>query len=486
MGIKKNFVFSSILTVSNFIFPLLVFPYVTRVLGVSNIGLCNFVDSIINYFILFSMLGISIIGIREVAKTKKNIEQLKKTFSSLFLLNVISTFVMLLILIVATIFVPKLFENKEMMLLGGIKLIFNLFLTEWFFKGLEDFKYITIRSVIIKSVFVISVFIFVRDQGDVQVYYALICGMVVLNAFINWNYRKRFISFSFKNVSFTTYVKPYFTMGSYMVLTSMYTSFNVAYLGFVSGNIEVGYYTTATKLYGVLLAFFTAFTAVMLPRMSALVAEGKIDEVKRLTARSYEALIAFSIPLIIISTIFAPQIIRLIAGPGYEGAILPMRIVMPLMLIIGIEQILIIQLLMPLKKDNIILINSIIGASVGILLNILLVSSLKSVGSSIVWICAEISVLIVAQYFVKKALNINFPLKKILLNFLYALPLATILLYLNTFKLTEFIILIMAAILSIIYVGLIQFFIIKNDFLLALVLKSNIAQFFHFSRSEKL
>lgn len=470
MGIKKNFAYNSILTISNFIFPLLVFPYVTRVLGVSNIGLCNFVDSVINYFILFSMLGISITGIREIAKNKTNIERLKKTFSSLFLLNAISTFVMLLILIVATIFVPKLLENREMMFLGGIKLIFNLFLTEWFFKGIEDFKYITIRSVIIKSIFVISVFIFVREQDDVQIYYALMVGMIILNALFNWNYRKRFISFSFKSISFVPYIKSYFTMGSYMILTSMYTSFNVAYLGFVSGDKEVGYYTTATKLFGVLLALFTAFTAVMLPRMSVLVADGKILDVKVLITKSYDVLIAFCLPLIIFSEIFAPEIIRFIAGPGYEGAIFPMRIVMPLMLIIGIEQILIIQLLMPLKKDNIILINSLIGATVGVLLNILLVTSLKSVGSAIVWIGSEICVLIVAQYFVEKLLNIYFPFKKILLNILYALPIVIICFSIKGINnIPNIWVLLFAFCLSIIYFGLVQVFWIKNELILNLL-----------------
>jgi O-antigen/teichoic acid export membrane protein len=473
MGIKKNFAFNAVLTASNFVFPILVFPYVSRVLGVSNIGLFNFIDNIINYFILFSMLGISATGIREIAKNKNNLKELQNTFSSLLVLNAICTVIVLILLIFAVIFVPKLHENWDLMFLGGIKLIFNLFLIEWFFKGMEDFKYITIRSVIVKSVFVLSVFIFVKNQSDIQIYYALTVGTVALNAIFNYVYLKKFTSFSFKNISFTPFIKPFFTIGIYMILTSMYTSFNIAYLGFVSGDIEVGYYTTATKLYGILLSVFSALTTVMLPRMSALVEEGKMDEVIRLTSKSYDALIAFCFPIIIISTVFAPQIITLLAGSGYEGAVLPMRTIMPLMLVIGIEQILVLQLLMPLKRDKVILINSIIGASVGIILNILLVSTFKSLGSAIVWICSEISVLFVAQYFVKKFLNIQFPIKKILVNTIYALPMLIFALYLQTFKISDIFMLIIACSLTLVYFGWIQIFIIKNELLINYVKKFN-------------
>jgi O-antigen/teichoic acid export membrane protein len=418
------------------------------------------------------MLGISATGIREIAKDKVDQKKLNSTFSSLLLLNAISTFIALISLVLAVIFVPKLQEHLDLMFLGGVKLLFNLFLTEWFFRGIEDFKYITIRSVIVKTIFVVSVFIFVRHKTDVQIYYALLVTLVVVNALFNYVYRKRFVSFSFKSINFAPFLKSFITIGVYMLLTSMYKSFNVAYLGFVSGNTEVGYYTTATKLYGILLSLFTAFTAVMLPRMSALVAEGKIEEVKRLTAKSYDALIAFCMPLIIVSTIFAPQIINLIAGPGYEGAIVPMRIVMPLMLVIGIEQILVLQLLMPLKKDKIILINSIVGACVGLLLNVFLVSKLKSVGAAVVWICSEVSVLIIAQYFVQKTLNIYFPFKKVFLNIIYALPMVIICLCLQEFVAIPGILALLIAFgVCGLYFAIVQIFLIKNVLLLGVLNK---------------
>ena len=134
VSIKKNILYSGILTSANYIFPLITYPYISRVLGVANIGICNFVDSIVNYFILFSTLGIGVVGIREIAKNKNNQEHLQKTFSKLFTINTISTFISLVILLIAMHIIPKLQENYELMWIGVLKLLFNFLLIDWFYK----------------------------------------------------------------------------------------------------------------------------------------------------------------------------------------------------------------------------------------------------------------------------------------------------------------------------------------------------------------
>lgn len=414
MGIKKNFAYSSLLTVSGFLFPMLTYPYVSRVLGVTNIGICNFVDSIINYFILFSTMGLNIVGIREIAKAKGNVLRLSKVFSSLWTLTAIMTAIMLFLLLIATYFIPQINEYSSLMLIGGCKLIANAFLIEWFYKGIEEFKYITYRSLLVKIIYVVCVFLFVQQATDYPVYYVLSVVVVIFNALFNILHGRKYIRYIWDQSVLKEFIRPFFILGLYALLTSMYTSFNVAYLGFVTNVTEVGYYTTATKLHGIILAFFTAFTGVMLPRMSALVSENKMDEVKRLTEKSFSLLFMISIPLVVFSIYFAPEIIYLISGDGYEGATMPMRMVMPLVLIIGIEQILIVQLLMPLRNDKAILINSIIGAVVGIIANIILVPIWAAKGSAIVWLLAEISVLLSAFYFLKRQISLSISLKRIL------------------------------------------------------------------------
>lgn len=464
-SVKKNFLYSSILTSANYIFPFLTYPYVSRVLGVTNIGICNFVDSIINYFILFSMMGIGVIGIREIAQCK-DVQERSKVFSGLLMLNTLSTTIMLIVLIIAIYTIPKFYEYKELMYIGALKLICNYLLVEWLYKGLEDFKFITIRTIIVKVAYVISVFIFIHNANDYPVYYLLLTLMVVANAIINILYARKFVAFTFKDLTIRPFMKSFFILGGYMLLTSMYTSFNVAYLGFVAGETEVGYYTTATKLYAILLAFYTAFTNVLMPRMSVLVTERKWDEFQKLLKKSIDILLALSIPLIAFSVIMAPQIIELISGKGYEGAIIPMRITMPLMLIIGFEQILIIQTLMPLKEDKAILRNSALGAFIGISMNILLVQNLQSIGSALVWVISELAILTSAQWFLYKHYNMHFPAKLIFTKILQNIPLIILLFMFSRVHWHSFALLTVALGITFIYSFILQFYIIKDETLL--------------------
>lgn len=468
ISIKRNFLYSSILTTANYLFPFLTFPYVSRVLGVNNIGICNFVDSIVNYFILFSMMGIGVLGIREVAKCKNDNNKLNKVFNELFVLNSFSTLLALVVLLFLIFFTPYLSGYKELMFIGVFKLIFNYLLIEWLYKGLEDFKYITIRTILIKVLYVIFVFAFVRTSDDIFLYYLLSSMMIVVNAIVNCIYAKRFVKIQFEKIELK-YIKPFFALGLYALLTSMYTSFNIAYLGFICGDVEVGYYTTAIKLFTILLALYTAFTGVMLPRMSSLISQNNYSEFRIMIDKSVDILFAFSVPLILFSVIMAPGIVQVISGSGYEGAIIPMQLVVPLMLIIGYEQILVIQILMPLKKDRAILTNSILGAVLGLLMNLLIVPYLKGIGSSIVWLCSEIIVLFSAQYFVSKYIHFSFPTMKLLKNVAFHTPLALGIYCVRLTQIDIYIQMIIAVLLLGLYVLFLQIYILKNEIILSVL-----------------
>lgn len=451
------------MTTANYLFPMLTYPYVSRVLGVEKIGLCNFADSIISYFLLFSMMGIGTVGIREIAKCKGNQEKLNQAYSSLFSLNTITTVLAVLVLLIATYNVPQLYANKELMFVGAVRLLVSYLQIEWLFKGLEDFKYITVRTLTIKCFYVLAVFLLVKTKNDYIIYFALYTLMVAVNALVNIYYARHFVHFTIRKICMSPFVKSFVILGIYMFLTSLYGTFNVAFLGFTSNETQVGYYTTATKLYTILLSLFTAFTGVMLPRMSSLLADGKKDEFKVLLHRSVNILMMFSTPLVFFSVVFAPQIIGIISGSGYEGAILPMRIVMPLMLIIGYEQILIIQTLMPLKKDRAILINSAIGAGAGLILNFSIVPFWQSVGSSIVWFLSECVVLISAQSFVTKYLGLKFPFSLFLKNIVAYVPLLIFIIPIYLYVDNVFVSFILGGIVMCLYAYVLNIHILHNE-----------------------
>ena len=139
-SLKKNYLYNIALTVSSYIFPLLVFPYVTRILGVHSFGICNFVDSIIQYFVLFSFLGMQTMATREIAKVKDSPLLLKSTFNSLLCLNCITTIVALLVLYFSILVIPKFETYKFLLLIGSAKILSNTLMVEWFYIGTENFK----------------------------------------------------------------------------------------------------------------------------------------------------------------------------------------------------------------------------------------------------------------------------------------------------------------------------------------------------------
>lgn len=461
-SIKKNFIYSGILTSANYIFPLIVYPYVSRVLGVTRIGACNFVDSIVQYFILLSMFGITSIGVREIAKAKNDKDRLNQVYNSIFWTNALFTIISVVLLIVVIFSVQDLYEYRKLLYVGVLKVVSNFFLIDWLFRGLEEFKYITIRTLLVKCLYVIAVFLFIKEETDYTTYYLLTVMMITVNSIFNHRYSRNFVKVSFRNIKCGTFIYPIIIMGVYSVMTSMYTTFNTAYLGFVAGDKEVGYYTTAHTLYGALLALFGAFTNVMLPRMSSLVSEGNIERFKYLLSKSSNILFSYSIPFVLLFIVYAPEIINLYAGKGFEGAILPMQISMPLMIVIGYEQIIITQGLLPLDKNKAVLVNAIIGAFVGVVLSLIIVGKLKSVGSTLVWTVSELCVLISASVFIKKYLNYRFPLVLLLKELMSYFPLLIVLIYTHNIFNSHIMDVLSGGIITVTYTFVIQRFILKQ------------------------
>lgn len=421
-NIKRNFAYNLILTIAGYVLPLLTYPYISRVLGVVNIGLVNYVDSIINYFVLFAMLGISSLGVREIARVKDDLIKCKEVFSTLLGVNVVLTLFSVVLLLCMTYMVEYFHPYREYLLIGIMKLVFSAFLLEWFFQGMSDFKFITIRSLIIRALYVILVFLFVRAKDDLGIYYFLTVLTIVINAVVNFWYSKRYVSFSFKFLNLRPYLLPVISYGFYRILTSMYTTFNVTYLGSVSDVAQVGYFVTATKLHAILMGIFTAFTTVMVPHVSELLAKSEYGKLRGIADKTFSIIFMISIPIIVLSYFYAPLIIKLIAGFGYEGAIIPFRIVMLLLLVIAMEQIIIQQFLMAIRDSKCIVWLSSIGALVGIIFNILLTARIGSVGAAISWVASEMMILLVSLFYYNKYFKMKIPLKSFLSNLVVSIP----------------------------------------------------------------
>lgn len=278
------------------------------------------------------------------------------------------------------------------------------------------------RSIILRTIFVLAVFLLVHRETDVTIYYALFTGITVGNAVCNWYHKRSYLHWNLRRANIKRYLKPFFMLGIFAMLSAIYFKLSLPVLSFITDNQEAGNYATATRVYQVVIALISTLTAVMIPRMSVLMKENKIDKVREYTDVAFKLLFLFSFPIICFIELFSPDIIRLFAGTGFEGAIMPMRIIMLQLIVIGAEKIIVLQLLIPLRKDNTIVKAGFAGVIVWTLLTILLVPKFSSMGTAIVWVAAETTVLIIATIETNRSLEICFPFRQLFLSVGFAIP----------------------------------------------------------------
>lgn len=205
MGVKKNVLYTTFLTGANYIFPLITYPYISRILGPANIGANEFALRIVGYFLLFASLGVTTIGTREIAKSKQSKEECSKTFSSILILNLLSTIFILVVYGICIYSVASFQRVKPLLLIGSIQIAFTPFLIEWLYKGMEDFPYITKRSLAVRVLYVISIFIFVKTEEDLLKYFTLTIFSMILNAIFNWEHKRKYVRFTINNTSVNFY-----------------------------------------------------------------------------------------------------------------------------------------------------------------------------------------------------------------------------------------------------------------------------------------
>lgn len=421
-SITSNFIYNILLTLSAYIAQLIVYPYVSRVLGVDNMGIIGFVNKTIDIFLIFSTLGISTVGVREIAAARNNKEEMSRVFSLLVTFGTITSLVVSVVYLGAILWITKFNVYSNLFLIGLAKLIFSNFLIQWLYTGTENFRYITIRTLIIKVLYIISVFVFVREQDDYTIYFSLTIASTVLNGLINWLFSRKLVRFRFRVDGIRQYFKPMFTFGLYHMLNATFSTCNYMFLGFIATKTEVGYYYTAENFYFILLAGITAFTRVMLPRMSSLIADDKKEEFDSLVNKSFDAILSVCLPIAIFGVFFASGIIGLFSGQGYEGAVVPMQIMMALIVINGINQIFIVQIATPLRLDKEILIGTAVATVVALGSNYFMIKYFGAIGCSIVLVISVVVANVYPIYCLLKRKYMKLPVRLFVRHILAAIP----------------------------------------------------------------
>ena len=401
-SVKVNYILNLINTGTQMLFPLITFPYVCRVIEADGIGQINFFQSIISYISLFTCLGIPMYAIREIARDRSDVVQMNQTAMEILLLHSMLTLVGYAIVAILCLTVPQIQVNIPLFLILSLTIFFTAIGCEWFYKGIEDFKYITIRGLIIKTVSVVLLFIFVKSKTDLLYYGCYTVFGVLGGNIFNFFRLRKYIhreNIIFSELHIKRHVKPVLKVFSFSVVTSIYLQLNTVLLGFLKNALAVGYFAAATKVMQMLLMMSSCLGSVMMPRASHLIAENKEDEFNRLIQKSYDFTLAIALPMTIGLIFCVPSLITALCGVKFEHSILPSQIIAPIILMVAISNVFGIQVLFPKGKINIVTFCCGIGAVADLILNLCLIPFFSYIGTSIAYLGAEVATT-VSMYFI--------------------------------------------------------------------------------------
>jgi len=433
-SIRVNYIYNLVNTITNTLFPLITFPYVTHIMGAEGFGRVNFLNSIISYIIMLAGLGIPLYAIREIARVRNNPKILNQTTAEILVLHTILTLVGYVIVLLLCFIVPKIYQDAYLFLLLSSSLVFTTIGCEWFYQGIEDFKYVTIRAVIVRVICIILLFIFVKSKDDIMLY-GLYCVLgTVGNNLLNFLHLKKYINRKYidiKNFNPIRHLKSVSMVFILIVVSTVYISLNTVLLGFLKNSTAVGYYTAGIKIFTILFGIINSLTSILIPHFSNLIALKKEEEFRIIVQKVYNFVIAISFPLTIGLIFVSPYAIILLCGEDFRFAILVSQITAPMLFIVGLSNVFGMQILYPLGKINIIIKSVIIASVVDILTIIILSPRLSHVAAALGYLLAEITATLFEYLMGKKYIPIMF-FNKGVSNYIIASIIMAVVLYFVT------------------------------------------------------
>ena len=400
---------NAILTMSTFIFPFITVPYVSRVLGPDGTGRVGFATSLISYFLILAQLGIPTYGIRACAKVRDNKTELTRTAHELLIINLIMSAVSYMLLAVALVIVPDLQDDKLLYVIISMTIFLSSVGMEWLYKALEQYTYITIRSVLFKIVAVVTMLLLVHSEDDYIVYGGITLIASSASYVLNLANAHKYIGFkSVGNYDLRRHLKPVAIFFAMACATTIYTHLDTIMLGFMTTKTDVGYYNAAIKIKNLLVSVVTSLGTVLLPRMSYYVEHGSMEKFKRIVQKALNYVMLVALPLTAYFILFAKEGVLLICGSKFIESIVPMQIIMPTLVLIGITNVLGIQILVPTGREKTVLYSEIAGAVVDVVMNVLLIPRMKSTGAAIGTLMAEFVVLAVQYCALRKEMLYSF------------------------------------------------------------------------------
>ena len=427
--VSVNYIYNVLYQILTFLTPIITAPILTRTLGASNIGIYDYTYSVVNWFILFGMLGVTLYGNKEIAKasTTNDKNVISKVFSQVFTMQMITVFLSLILFLIIFGFIN--FEYKEVYLFQGILIFANAFEISWLYVGLENFKRVTIRNFIIKIITVLGIIFLIKDTNDL-ILYTILIGITTLfgclSLFVNIKDIVHYVRPTFKEI--IGHIKGSLVLFIPQIATSVYSIFSKTMIGMLYPNIdEVGFYNYAYKLITMVLYLVTTIGTVMLPHVVSTIASGQEEKAKDMTNKTLKIALCLSFPLAIGFAVIAPYFIPWFLTEEFTKTGYMISILAPTIIFISVTNVFGTQYLIPFDKVRQYTISIVCGSVVNIISNLILIPKLGGYGAAISAVITEFSVLVVQYVFVHKIFQFDGVLSKAIKYFASAVIMGAIL-----------------------------------------------------------
>lgn len=405
-SLKKNYLYSLTYQILTLITPFVTTPYVSRVLGAEGIGVASYVSAVVFYFTLIAALGTATIGQRAVAYNRDDIEKRSVAFWNAEILNFCTVCLASLIYF---IFITWQTDNQvyyRILLLNIVTVALDVV---WFFQGMEEFQKIVIRNIIFKFIGIGYLFLFVKTSGDVDVYLLGNALTALISAVSLWGYLPHYIKkLNWDSIKLKNTFRESILLFIPTLAISVYVVLDKIMLGwYTTDYAQNGYYEQAMKIAKMSLLPVMSLASVMTPRISYCFQKRDWGSMQGYMYKSVRILWLISCPICFGLWAVSADFVPWFFGEEFTEVTDLIYILALLIPIQGMTIIMGGQFLVSIKQERYFTYSVLVGATVNIILNYILIPKLLATGASVASIVGEIGVVSVQLYYVSKYLHIR-------------------------------------------------------------------------------
>lgn len=405
-SIARNYIYNMVYQVLILVLPLITTPYLSRVLGAEGIGIYSYTYAIVTYFILFGSLGVALYGQREIAYAQDNVEARGKTFFEILIFRFVTIFISIILYFFLFMNGEKYQLYYRILLLELVAAAFDI---SWFFQGIEEFKRTVTRNVLVRICSVTLVFMFVKTREDLARFTLIYSLADLIGNLSLWLYLPKYMKgVTIKNIDVVQHIPQIVLLFIPQIANQIYKILDTTMIGkIVDDKTETGFYEQGQKVIRLLLTIVTSLGVVMIPRMANTFASGDKKKINEYLKMSFKFVFFLSFPLMFGISVIANNFVPVFFGAGYDKVVVLIRIICPIILLMGVGNVVGTQYLLPTKRQKEYTISVTIGLIVNFILNYILITNFKSIGASIATVLSELVVIAVQLRYIKDDFDVR-------------------------------------------------------------------------------